>query len=248
MSVEIIEPDKCPCCGSTLVKITDQLFCKNISCPEQVSGKLLHFCKTLSIKGMGPKTLEKLQLENIAEIFYLDIEEVTEVLGSKVANKLLEEIEKAKVADLATVIESFAIPLIGGTASKKLALVIGQIEDITEKTCKEAGLGDKATQNILEWLENEYPQLKEFLPFSFQKAVVAPEKTVCITGKLSSYKRKADAEGILRDNGFQLVDSVTKSLDYLVDEGDGTSAKRKKAEQYGIKIVTDLNDLLKVNN
>jgi NAD-dependent DNA ligase len=43
------------------------------------------------------------------------------------------------------------------------------------------------------------------------------------------------------------VDSVTKTTDFLVDEENGTSAKRKKAEQYGIIIITDLNDLLKEN-
>jgi DNA ligase (NAD+) len=244
----IIEPTNCPCCDYPLEKVGDQLFCRNLACPAQVNGKILHFCKTLGIKGLGPKTVEKLQLQDITEIFYLDKSDVDTLLGEKVSSKLLDEIERAKVSNLATVIESFSIPLIGGTASRKVASVVSNIEGITEVKCKEAGLGEKATANLLSWLENEYQELKEFLPFSFQEAPQSvPGKTVCITGKLNSYKKKADAESDLLAAGYILVDSVTKATDFLVDEENGASAKRQKADKYGITIITDLNDLLKAN-
>lgn len=245
----IKEPTECPSCGGILTKIGDQLFCKNISCNAQINGKLIHFCKVLGIKGFGPKTVEKLQLNNVAEIFFLEKSDLVDELGDKVSTKLLDEIDKARSANLATVLESMSIPLIGGTASKKIASVVSQIEQITEAKCKEAGLGEKATNNMLDWLENEYQELKEFLPFSFSEVVkpTTESKTVCITGKLSSYKKKADAEHDLRAAGYILVDSVTKTLDILVDETDGTSEKRKKAEKYGILIVTDLNDLIRKN-
>ena len=95
----------------------------------------------------------------------------------------------------------------------------------------------------------DYQEMKEFLPFEFksgkQKPVDANAKRVCITGKLKSFKKKADAEGVLKAAGFILVDSVTKTTDYLVDEEGKMSSKREKAMQYGITIITDLNDLLK---
>lgn len=247
MNIDIIEPTECPSCGFSLEKVNSQLFCRNVSCTAQVNGKIIHFCKTLGIKGMGPKTVEKLQLEDITEIFYLDKADISELLGDKIATKLLDEIERAKTATFATVLESMSIPLVGKTAATKIAVLVNNFEDITSKVCELAGLGPKLTLNLMSWLENEYLQLKEFLPFSFSAVPipVTTGKTVCITGKLTSYKKKADAENDLRAAGFTLVDSVTKSLDYLVDEGDSSSAKRQKAEQYGIIIITDLNDLLK---
>jgi NAD-dependent DNA ligase len=148
------------------------------------------------------------------------------------------------------VLESFSIPLFGNTATKKLCTVISSIEEINHETCKKAGLGDKVTQNLINWLETEYNELKEFLPFTFSnevKVVDAAAKTVCITGKLKSFKKKSDATDLLAAAGYRLVDSVTKSLNFLVDEGDSTSSKREKAVQYGITIITDLNDLLKEN-
>jgi len=247
----IEEPTECPCCKYPLEKINDQLFCRNSACPAQIVKKIEHFCKVLGIKGMGPKTIEKLQLQELTELFYLDEEEVSKILGNKIAVKLLDEVERAKVANIATVLEAFSIPLVGNTASKKLCAIISSIEEITQETCKKAGLGEKVTENLLNWLETEYIELKEFLPFTFSNDVPkidANAKKVCITGKLKSFKKKADAEGVLAAAGYTLVDSVTKQTDYLVDEGDSMSSKREKAIQYGITIITDLNDLLKEKN
>jgi len=243
-------PTNCPACSYKLQLINAQLFCRNTACSAQLGKKLEHFCKVLQIKGFGPKTIEKLNLADITEIFYLDRDHVVDALGAKVADKLLDEIERAKSADLATVIASFSIPLVGGTASGKIAAVVSSIDEITQETCKIAGLGEKVTANLLEWVSFEYPEMKEFLPFSFKTKVQVADinaKRVCITGKLKSFKKKADAESILLAAGFILVDSVTKTTDFLVDEEGKMSSKREKAVQYGITIITDLNDLLKEN-
>jgi DNA ligase (NAD+) len=247
MRIEI--PKNCPCCGYTLELIKDQLFCTNTACSAQLNKRIEHFTKSLGIKGFGPRTVEKLNLGDITEIFYLDRDNLIEALDSeKVADKLLSEIERAKSSDLATVLSSFSIPLIGNTASLKLAKVVSDIDEITIEKCKEAGLGDKATENLMTWLNTEYSELKEFLPFKFQPITINTEgPTICITGKLSSYKNKADATKILTERGFRVVESVTKTLKYLVDETDKGSAKRKKAEEYGVTIINNLNTFLKEN-
>ncbi|NDB57321.1 hypothetical protein EB001_02545 [bacterium] len=242
-------PTTCPCCSYTLETVNEQLFCRNLSCEAQLGKKLEHFTKTLGIKGFGPKTIEKLGLADITELFYLERDSVIESLGSeKVADKLLDEIERAKGADLATVLASFSIPLVGGTASKKIASVVSSIEEITQETCKQAGLGDKVTSNLLNWISMEYPEMKEFLPFSFKSSQVKPVSTsgptICITGKLSSFKTKSEAAKILEAAGFIVVESVTKTLKYLVDEDNKGSTKRKKAEEYGATIVTNLTDFV----
>ena len=248
MRIEI--PTECPCCNYPLELVNDQLFCRNTACSAQLNKKVEHFCKTLGIKGMGSRTVEKLGLSDITELFYLDAEQVVESLGSeKVALKLLDEIERSKSADLATVIVSFSIPLVGSTASKKLCEVVTSVDEISYDTCKQAGLGDKVTQNLVAWLETDFQEMREFLPFSFksQKSshTNSNQKTICITGKLSSYKTKAEAYKSLEEAGYTPVESVTKATDYLVDEEDKGSSKRKKAESLGITIITNLNNFLK---
>jgi DNA ligase (NAD+) len=245
-------PTECPCCAYPLELVNDQLFCRNTACGAQLNKKVEHFCKTLGIKGMGARTIEKLGLADITELYYLDEDQVASDLSSKtIATKLIAEIEKSKSADLATVLASFSIPLVGNTASQKLCQVINSVDEINQETCKQAGLGDKVTQNLLTWLDTDFQEMREFLPFSFksQKSsnTISSGKTVCITGKLSSFKTKSEAHQALEQAGYKPVDSVTKTTDYLVDEEDKGSTKRKKAESLGIQIITNLNTFLKEN-
>ena len=248
MKIQI--PTTCPCCDSTLEKVNDQLFCRNMACPAQLNKKLEHFAKVLGIKGLGQKTIEKLNLSDITELFYLDRDDLVSALNSeKVADKLLLEIEKAKEADLATVLASFSIPLFGETAANKLCSVVSNITMINRGTCKEAGLGDKVTTNLLDWLASDFVELKEFLPFSFEtqssnKAVSGENGVICITGKLKTFKTKAEATAELEALGFKVVENITKTVNYLVDEEDKGSTKRKKAEEYGIEIINNLNSFI----
>lgn len=245
-------PQNCPCCSYTLISINSQLYCRNRDCSAQLAKKIENMSKVLSIKGLGPATIIKLGLNDITEVFYLDRDTVIGLLGTKVADKLLDEIEKSKNADLATVLSSMSIPLMGTTASKKIASVVNSIEEITPDKCREAGLGEKVIENLINWISTEYQEMKEFLPFSFKSTPVISSKeaigTVCITGKLTSYKNKAEATKLLEAAGFKVVESVTKTLSYLIDEEDKGSSKRQKAEQYGVTIVTNIHDLLERNN
>lgn len=251
MKIEI--PVNCPCCEYRLELVNDQLFCRNTACSAQLNKKLEHFCKTLGIKGFGPKTVEKLDLADITEIYYLELDQLTEALGSeKTAAKLLNEIEASKTAKLDKVLAAFSIPLIGQTAAQKLCGVVGSVDEITVETCQQAGLGEKATANLISWLETEFQEVREFLPFDFQTSGTVSNtdngKNICITGKLASFKTKSEAAAQLVAAGYNVVDSVTKTTDYLVDEGDKGSTKRKKAEDLGIPIITNLIDFLKANS
>lgn len=248
--MQITIPNNCPCCNYTLETINEQLFCRNPLCDAQVFKKIEHFCKTIGIKGMGPKTLEKLSLNDITEIYFLDQKEVEIALGSaRLAEKLFQEIELSKSAKLSVVLQSFSIPLIGSTASEKISSVVNHVSEITETKCKEAGLGDKATQNLMAWINSELAELQEFLPFSWTSASKQQAKeylaTVCITGKLKTFKTKALAQKALEEGGYKVVESVTKSLDYLVDEANDNSTKRQKADSYGITIISNLDKFLK---
>lgn len=246
-------PHNCPVCDYPLETVNEQLFCRNTACAARLDKQIEHFAKTLGIKGLGEKTVQKLNLADVTELYYLDRDQLVEDLGSeRIADKLLSEIEISKNADLATVLQSFSIPLVGGTASKKICAVVSHIDEITADTCKTAGLGEKVTQNLLNWLNIDFVELRQFLPFSFNSSkstssVNTSGPTVCITGKLKSYKTKAEAYNVLEANGFKVVETVTKSLQYLVDEEDKNSSKRKKAEELGITIISNLESFIKEN-
>lgn len=246
-------PTTCPVCDYPLETVNEQLFCRNTACGARLDKQIEHFAKVLGIKGLGEKTVQKLNLADVTELYYLDRDQLVVDLGSaKVADKLLQEIELSKSADLATVIHSFGIQLIGGSASSKICSVVNHIDEITEEKCKEAGLGEKATLNLMSWLNTEFEELRQFLPFSFNSSKTTSSvntngKTICITGKLSSFKTKSEAYKVLECNGYKVVETVNKSLQFLVDEENKGSSKRKKAEELGITIISNLESFIKEN-
>lgn len=241
-------PTHCPSCESELVYKNDILYCVNSACPAKTAKRVEHFAKTLKIKGLGPSSIDKLMLEDISEIYLLDEAFATVTLGSaKLAIKLLEEINRSKQEPLNTVLPAFGIPLIGSTASAKLSLVCNSIFDIDEQTCKAAGLGPKATANLMEWLDTEFENYCD-LPFSFEFAKTSSTKTngevVCISGKLKSFKTKAEAAEVLNSRGYTVKSSLTKDVTILVNESGVESAKTVKAANDGVRIVNNINELI----
>ena len=248
-------PDVCPSCGTSLELINDQLFCNNTSCPAKNSKIVEGFAKTLRIKGLGPKTIEKLDLEYIEDIYELTEERIKEKLGSeKIASKLINEIELSKNANLQELLPAFAIPLFGSTASQKLCNTISHIEELTEKRCSEAGLGPKVTTNICSWYKTEYENRYKRLPFTWKAdifegiPIVDINEVVCISGRLKSYRTKADAKKVLEKFGFRVKDTLTKDVTILINESGIESSKTKSAESKNIRIVTNLTQLIGEKN
>lgn len=241
-------PENCPCCGSKLTTVNDQLFCVNKDCASKVQKQIEFFAKTLKIKGLGEKTIEKLGLETLSDIYELQKEDYVNMLGEKIGEKLHAEIEESKKADLALVLASFSIPLIGNSASSKICSVVEHISEINGQTCKQAGLGPTATSNLLYWLKHDFHKYVD-LPFSFEskEATIASTQeckgVVCITGKLNDFSSRSKAKEYLESLGYKVVDSVTKTTTILVDEEGRSSSKRAKAIALNIPIKT-IKDLL----
>jgi NAD-dependent DNA ligase len=247
----ITEPTSCPTCNSILELVNDQLFCRNNDCEAKTSKLIEHFAKTLKIKGLGPKTIDKLPLNSISDIYSISKNEISSEIGEKLGTKLYEQIEKSKSVDAKTLLPAFSISLIGNTASKRLFSKISHMNDINEKSCVSAGLGPKSCANLLDWYYSDYKDNLEYLPFSFQAGVQEPTaesigKSVCITGKLNDFKNRTLAKDYMESLGFTVTSSVTKKTDYLVDEEGRKSSKSTKAESYGIPILT-IKDILKEN-
>jgi len=65
-------------------------------------------------------------------------------------------------------------------------------------------------------------------------------KTLCISGKLPSGKKKADYEAPLRAVGIELVDDVIPGLSYLVlAEPTSVSSKAVKARTMGVEVISE---------
>ena len=98
------------------------------------------------------------------------------------------------------------------------------------------------------WYETEFCDNLYRLPFDFKFEKVARIKVgteiVCISGKLSSFKTKAEATAALVAKGYHVNPNLTRNVDILVNESGIESAKTKKARESGITIVTNLSEFL----
>ena len=226
----ITAPDACPSCGHTLEWENQLLYCRNTLCGDQSSKKIEHFAKTLKIKGLGPAAIEYLMLESINDIYAMSEYEIVDLLGSqKLGQKLFTEIENS--------------------ASEKLSAVCESIHDINEDSCAKAGLGPKATESLLAWIEEEYPLLELPHSFAFDKPTIPTNGgVVCISGKLKSFKTKAQATETLEQHGYTVKSSVTKDVTILVNESGVESQKTIKARESGVTIVENLLTFLGETN
>ena len=245
----IVPPTVCPSCMTDLIWERDQLFCHNTQCSGKTSKKIEHFASTLKIKGLGPRTVEKLQIQDLYDIYELPLEIMIEALQSeKLAVKLHREIQSSKATDLVDLLPAFSIKLIGRSASAKLCSVIKNMAEISEDTCKEAGLGPVATEHLLDWYYEEFIDGYERLPFRWIQTLKVSKPTenkgvVCISGKLKSYKTKAQATEYLEKLGYLVKSSLTKDVNILVNESGIESAKTRTARERGVKILTNLNEI-----
>lgn len=246
---QIVPPTHCPSCMTELGWVKDQLYCNNPNCPGKTSKKIEHFASTLKIKGLGPRTVQKLQISDLHDLYELPLEIMIEALQSeKLAVKLHREIENSKQVDLVDLLPAFSIKLIGRSASAKICSKIKNILDINEETCAEAGLGPTATNNLLDWLIEEFTDGYDRLPFRWQQLTKIEEKSadngvVCISGRLKSFKTKAAATQYLETKGYLVKSSLTKDVTILVNESGIESAKTQAARDKGVLIITNLKEI-----
>ena len=214
--------------GSRLKRVGPKIYM------DQQDGKRLveHYVKTMGIKGLGPASIDKLELKHPSELYdkvYWD------VLG-KNGDKVKEEVYRPK--DYPTVLAALGIPGVG----KSTALLITkylpkfeQLHKIAETPIK--GIGPTTVDNILSWLEVNEDWVEQ-LPYdleieNYKAEDIVEYRKVCITGKLDMTKAQLGEH--LQKFGFEVIDSVTKDCYALITAGE-ESIKTKQAVKYGVPI------------
>jgi DNA ligase (NAD+) len=247
--VEIIS--KCPACNTELARVKDQLFCLSPDCKAVSAKRVQAFAKVMKIKGLGERTVEKLGFEDIRDIYNIKEEILIDKIGEKLGRKLLDEIEGSRTVPISVFLSALSIPLLGSTAAKKLSRFVETIDDITEETCKLAGLGPKVTDNLLQWIDVEKELPNELginlIPETVEDSITPLNLTVVVSGKVEGYTRDSIKQ-YLETYGIKVVGTVSKNTDYLIcDDKQSNSSKVKKARELEIEILT-MNEFKEILN
>ena len=197
-----------------------------------------HYVKTLGIKGLGPASIEKLEISHPSEL-YGNVP--WEVLG-KNGEKVKEEITRPK--DYPTILASLGIPGVGKSTAQLICKHIPAFENLSKiGEMQIHGIGPTTVENILSWLEVNSDWVEQ-LPYQLEVQDYTSEdkvefRKVCISGKLDMTKSELGAH--LSKFGFELVNSVTKDCYALISSGE-ESTKTQQAQKYGIPVVNYWNN------
>lgn len=244
---------------------TRQLFCVNPHCAAKLVQKFVHFCdKTrMNIDGLSEATLEKFigasWIQNFGDLYTLEKHReeiiVTEGFGEKSFERLQASIEKSRRCTLAQFIAGVGIPMVGRHAGKDLDAYFGGSWTAFEKALQEGfdftqlpDFGQTMHNNIYAWYKDEaeaqlWRPLLEHVEFVEPAAPAAISdnpfmgKTVVATGKLVNYSRDGIQEKLL-SLGAKPGSGVSKTTDYLL-VGEKAGSKLAKAQQLGVKIITE---------
>ena len=196
-----------------------------------------HFIKTMEIKGLGPASVEKMDIQHPVEIY----EETSwDELGA-VGAKIEEEIAKSKTKPYELVLAALGIPGVGKSVAKLIVHKIPafkNLKDIEHTEIK--GIGVATINSIMTWLEENEEWVYQ-LPLQLEQSlsvvsiISKPGRKVCITGKMDMTRN--DLAEIVEKLGYTISSTVTKDCYALITGGDTTSSKYVKAKQLGILIV-----------
>ncbi len=249
--------EKCPMCGSKLVKEDANYFCKNNSCPARKIEGLIHFASrdTMNIDGLGERIIEDFYntgfIKDISDIYRLDNhkEELMELegFGEKSINNLLSSIGRSKSNSLEKVLFALGIRHVGKKTAKVLAKRYKNIDNLIKASEEELtninDIGAIIAKSVKEYLSNEenlslINELKniglnfEYVDTGFDDKLEG--MTFVLTGTLQKYKRE-ELTKILEDKGAKVTSSVTKKTTGVI-VGDKPGSKYDKALKLGINI------------
>lgn len=120
-------PQKCPVCGTELVKRGAHHFCPNHDCPAQAKGRLAFFCAKgqMDIEGLGPKTVELLYengfVKTIGDLYQFDFSNLASLDGfggteGRKIDTIKMAIEQSRHTPFRSVLVSLGIPEFGRKA------------------------------------------------------------------------------------------------------------------------------------
>ena len=269
----------CPACGQITIKKEGEAArkCINTDCKAQKIENLIHFCSKngMNIDGLGNKQIKLFFKKGIvtkySDIFKL-YEKKDELIsydgfGELSVNKLLSNINKAKLVNFDKFLTSLGIKQVGENTSKILAEhyidlpnLINNIKKTTNKVSDEFHylvnidqIGMSVAEDIINFFNSstnldELDKLSQRLSIKpYQKLNVDNyflNKKVVITGTLNNFTRD-EIKTKLNSLGSKFVSQVSKNID-LVIYGENPGSKLSKAQELNIKIIDEkkLNEIL----
>jgi DNA ligase (NAD+) len=262
-------PENCPVCQHRLIMPEGEAItrCPNSHCPAQRLRLLIHYTSKagMDIEGLGKKAMAQLFNEklvrDIPDIYGLEVSDLAALEGwaEKSALNAVTAIKASRKTSLTRLISGLGIRYVGEEVAGLLDEYFeGSLEGLMQASEKElldiAGIGPQTAQSITEYFLD--PDVKKMVSrllnsgFTFVSAAKSPEQrpfaglVFLFTGSLSAMSRD-EAKVRVKERGGKVASQVSKKVTHVV-VGDKPGSKFKKAQELGLKILTEkiFTDLL----
>jgi len=259
-AVPFVMPEKCPVCGSDVVRLENESAhrCIGIACPAQIKEHIKHFVSrnAMDIEGMGDRLVQQLLANGLiadpADIYHLTKDKllILERMGDKSADNLIAAIQRSQTPPFEKFIFALGIRHVGEHTAKVLAERFSNISELIAATEEVLlgirDIGPEVAGSIITFFR-EPTNIKVLA--KLYEAGVRPQpvalltkaplagKSFVFTGAMSKLSRQEARKSVLALGGL-VTASLTKTTDYLV-AGALPGSKLAKAREAGIAIIDE---------
>ena len=245
-------PTHCKHCGSMLVE-DPLLKCANEECPSRIIGNVVNYINKMRIENMNIETVATLFDQGIItgiESLYKLEEHKSKIVslpgfGIKSYENMIDGVNKRRIVFDYELLGSLGIQSIGVRMFKKILSVmdletllrLAKDQMLVVNLMGLSGFGEKTASRVQHGILSKLKTIYFLLDEIQLKEKVAPGK---LKGKVCfSQVRDPQFESELTNNGYEVVNSITKTTDYLVVPSlDVVSSKITKAKKYGISVMS----------
>lgn len=268
-------PTTCPACKTPLEKAADEIVwrCENPSCPARIRRGLEHFAsrRAMNIEGLGEALVDAVVtatlVRDFADLYALTVDALASLeltggrddtrrrVGSKVAEKLVREIERSKANEFWRLIHAVGIRHVGERGAQALARAFGEVTALERASVAELErvqdvgpvvaasvahfFGTPANQELFERLRAVGVNCGQPLAESASQTGSRPldGRVFVLTGTLESMTRE-DAEVAITRLGGKVTGSVSRKTSYVVF-GSDPGSKLEKARTLGVPLLDE---------
>ena len=256
---------ECPECETPLERKEGEAlhFCPNTEgCPPQIIGRIQHFIsrKAMDIEGLGGETVALLVRENLiedyADLYTLSKEDILplERMAEKSAENLIKGVEASKEIPFERVLYGLGIRYVGETVAKKLVKAFKSIDVLAfaslENLVAVDEIGERIAQSVVDFFNDDANKFRIDRLRSYGLNLEISEEemegqssmlidlTLVISGVFQKVSRK-ELQDLIEKHGGKNTSSISKKTDYLIAGENMGPSKRTKAENLGVKIITE---------
>ncbi|MGM0368397.1 MAG: NAD-dependent DNA ligase LigA [Actinomycetota bacterium] len=255
-------PEKCPVCGSDVIKPEGEVVrrCISLACPAMQYERIIHFASKggMDIDGLGPAIVEKLIEKNLikdpADLYYLEYDDIysLESFKEKSTENLLEAIDRSRNRPLSRLLYALGIRYVGSHMAEVLAEKFGNLDNIMEAKYEDIEAIKEVGPRIAESIVKFFKQKKNLeiidklrdANLNFESRAREKEekeefsgKTFVLTGKLESFTR-AEAKDMIEKFGGRVTSSVSRNTDAVI-VGEDPGSKLEDARKFKVKIINE---------